>query len=54
MWLAELCAVSYAPGLAFELRSADELLIGLLCPDGGRVPGWEQLAALKKRTFHRI
>ena len=54
MWLAELFAVSYSPGPAFEVRSADELLIRLLCPEGGRVPGWERLAALKKSARHAV
>src|SRR5262245_30300389 len=54
MWLAELFAVSYGPGPSFEVRSADELLIGLLCPDGGRVAGWERLTALKKSARQAV
>ena len=54
IWLAELFAVSYGPGPAFEVRSADALLIRLLCPDGGHAPGWERLAALKQCARHAV
>jgi hypothetical protein len=50
LWLTELFAVSYQQGPLFEIEPVETLLIRLLCPDGGNVPGWAHLATLQQRA----
>jgi hypothetical protein len=54
VWLAALFAAYYGAGPAFTLRHADDLLIRLVCPSGGYVPGWEQIEAMKKAARQQL
>jgi hypothetical protein len=53
-WLTELIAASYQPGPLFEIQHVETLLIRLLCPDGGYVPGWARLATLQQRARQAV